>query len=584
MSNKRARPSDEESTNSKLHELAAQAGLDQTTEKQLSSVEFKKCFIVYVQLVLISGVGSSCTTLNERRETWISIMQKNGHTHRIPTSKSLRRMIEEADTEKTLYLWSGQEANSYILRQFSPKGSALVAMEALGMEKGVKAGYGSYRGVIDTLCAKNEKIKQFLFEKFDGEPEIKKIDFVAGLSKHMNKLVNEKSILLSEWHKSYKEVNKCVDSYTNFIETVSTREIEALSNGELVSVTSGSDYDIARVSRESAHGEHDATSDLPVTLHIELKQSAKPSVHGKQFQMTFHKPFKHNTCAGVFLLQFIGKDLKLSTFAVLTTSNIELLREAAGGRQNQNVWSVSLSELEWTDDENTIRSFKFNNIFNSVLEKLVDAGRLFKGEDSLADAVKWLLALPIQENLPSLHSANSTSANIKKGNIGEWIVRTCLLKVLGKENIEERKTDYELITGNRADLIVRINGGDPYSFSSKTVCKLRNSFYFPMTHSVKGRHQTPFTLESACDVLCASATAEVVADLVKKFGASESLPQGTIALFVFPKSIICDPPKTLHTITATCWQESCILMSEDCMPLDLDKAKLIFEKAFSHRT
>ena len=87
----------------------------------------------------------------------------------------------------------------------------------------------------------------------------------------MNKLVNEKTILLSEWHKSYKEVNNCVDSYNRHIETVTTREIEALSNGELVSVTSGSDYDLARVSREST--EQDATSDMPVTLRSLFRDS-----------------------------------------------------------------------------------------------------------------------------------------------------------------------------------------------------------------------------------------------------------------------------------------------------------------------
>ena len=70
-------------------------------------------------------------------------------------------------------------------------------------------------------------------------------------------------------------------------------------------------------------------------------------------------------------------------------------------------------------------------------------------------------------------------------------------------------------------------------------------------------------------------------DLVKKFGAPVPLLPGTIALFVYPKTIICDPPKTLHTIMTKCWRENCILMSEDYTPLDLEKAKLIFEKALS---
>jgi hypothetical protein len=105
-----------------------------------------------------------------------------------------------------------------------------------------------------------------------------------------------------------------------------------------------------------------------------------------------------------------------------------------------------------------------------------------------------LLALPSQENLPSLREASSTSTNVNKGNVGEKNVRTCLLEVFGEINVEERKTDYTLITGDRVDLIVRINGGEPCSFSSKTVRKKSNSnsFYFPMTHTVKDKQNTPF--------------------------------------------------------------------------------------------
>ena len=44
-------------------------------------------------------------------------------------------------------------------------------------------------------------------------------------------------------------------------------------------------------------------------------------------------------------------------------------------------------------------------------------------------------------------------------------------------------------------------------------------------------------LQSACDVLCASASTEVVADLVKKFGEPNPLPPGTLGLFVFQKAI-----------------------------------------------
>ena len=125
-------------------------------------------------------------------------------------------------------------------------------------------------------------------------------------------------------------------------------------------------------------------------------------------------------------------------------------------------------------------------------------------------------------------------------------------KVFGRNNVVERMTDYELITGDRTDLKVRINGRDPLSFSSKIVHnnKKCNTFRFLMTHRFQGKQATPFTLEAACDVLCASASTEVLADLVMKFGALKPLPPGTIGLFVYSKSIICNKPKTVHTITA----------------------------------
>ena len=71
-----------------------------------------------------------------------------------------------------------------------------------------------------------------------------------------------------------------------------------------------------------------------------------------------------------------------------------------------------------------------------------------------------------------------------------------------------------------------------------------------------------------------------MADLVTKFCAPKPLPPGTIGLFVYPKSIICDKPKTTHTITAACWRDSCILLSADRAPLDPEKARQIFETAF----
>ena len=96
----------------------------------------------------------------------------------------------------------------------------------------------------------------------------------------------------------------------------------------------------------------------------------------------------------------------------------------------------------------------------------------------------------------------------------------------------------------------------------------------------QGKHDTPLTLKNACDVLCASASVEVLADLVTKFGVPKPLPPGTIGLFVYPKSIIFDKPKTKHTITAACWRDSCILLSADRTPLYPAKAKQIFETAF----
>ena len=101
-----------------------------------------------------------------------------------------------------------------------------------------------------------------------------------------------------------------------------------------------------------------------------------------------------------------------------------------------------------------------------------------------------------------------------------------------------------------------------------------------MKHRFQGKQNTPFTLETACDVLCASASTEVLADLVTKFGVPKPLPPGTIGLFVFSKSIICNKPKSAHTITAACWRDSCILLSADRTPLDPAKARQIFETAF----
>ena len=82
-------------------------------------------------------------------------------------------------------------------------------------------------------------------------PNRKKSLYVVGLKENMKKLTNEKKIFLDECHKEYKEKNKCVDTYCQYIETVSTREIVEMSNGELMQVTAGSDHDLARVCREN---------------------------------------------------------------------------------------------------------------------------------------------------------------------------------------------------------------------------------------------------------------------------------------------------------------------------------------------
>ena len=80
-----------------------------------------------------------------------------------------------------------------------------------------------------------------------------------------------------------------------------------------------------------------------------------------------------------------------------------------------------------------------------------------------------------------------------------------------------------------------------------------NGFHFPMTHSVSGMQHTPLTIKKACDVLCASASGEVLAGLVEKFKPDANADvNATTALFVFAKkAIVCG--KTLHTITGACF-------------------------------
>ena len=109
MLNKRARPTDEESKDELLHQLAKQAGLGATKEK-LSSGVFETRFIEFVRLALVSGVDSSAKKFDDRYETLVAIVRKNGHKRQIPSAESVRRLVEAANTEKTPYLWSSQEA------------------------------------------------------------------------------------------------------------------------------------------------------------------------------------------------------------------------------------------------------------------------------------------------------------------------------------------------------------------------------------------------------------------------------------------------------------------------------------------
>ena len=117
--------------------------------------------------------------------------------------------------------------------------------------------------------------------------------------------------------------------------------------------------------------------------------------------------------------------------------------------------------------------------------------------------------------------------------------------------------------------------------SSKTVSVNGNGFRFPMTHKVKGMQHTPFTMKKACDVLCASASGEVLAGLVQKFNPDANADvNATAALFVFAKkAIVCG--KTVHTITGACFRDNCILLKANRMPVDFVKAKLVFQTVFA---
>jgi hypothetical protein len=102
-----------------------------------------------------------------------------------------------------------------------------------------------------------------------------------------------------------------------------------------------------------------------------------------------------------------------------------------------------------------------------------------------------------------------------------------------------------------------------------------NSFDFPMVHGVNSKKNTPFTINSACDVLCASASGAILDGLIKKFGMVNV--NANKALFVFSKHKIVRG-KSIHTITESCWRDHCILMMDNT-PCDPLKTKVVFDAA-----
>jgi hypothetical protein len=153
-------------------------------------------------------------------------------------------------------------------------------------------------------------------------------------------------------------------------------------------------------------------------------------------------------------------------------------------------------------------------------------------------------------------------------------MRACIRSVYGSD---AKIQPTQLVTGDRVDACYLING-KKRNFSSKTVSKdsKSNSFFFPMTHGVNGKKDTPFAMKTACDVLCASATGYVLDELMKKF--KQEPIEATTALFVYSKQQIVRG-KTKHTVTEDCWNSSCILLKAD-RPINKEKAKTVFENVF----
>ena len=504
--------------------------------------EERKEFVDVVLQQLLSGVGSSAKNLTERYKRWKAGF--SDHMYQFPSIKTLQLLVQEKRPGE-IFLWSRQDRNRYIASLFKEDVEALKN--------------GSYQSIIVNLEQKSPSLAQHMNEIFEDHKE--KYLFVQEVRAYLKKHTDPKSLELEKYFNGYKNQLKNGKLYSQEIETETSRKIVTLScqrGGRLMKLaTPGSNYDIAIL-----HG-------MDVTKKIELKQCAKAQKYYNQFKMAFHHPFKHTECAGIFCFQFISSEFNLTTFAVLVVDRIATLHTAVGKR---NTWNVYLPVLEWGDGRK-ITSFQANDIFYEVLAKMEETSYKFcTGNTALEDAVRWLQELSDDENQTLLHEAQSDSANINKGNEGEKNVRVCIHSVYGENAL---KQETQLVTGDKVDLCYRINETN-YNFSSKTVRKQNpNSFQFPMTHMVNGKRNTPFTIDSACDVLCASASGAILDGLIKKFGMVNV--NANKALFVFSKHKIVRG-KSSHTITESCWRDHCILMMENT-PCDPLKSKVVFDTA-----
>ena len=503
--------------------------------------EERKEFVDVVLQQLLSGVGSSAKNLTERYKTWKAGF--SDHTYQFPSIKTLQLLVQK-NRPGEIFLWSRQDRNRYIKSLFKELPT------------------GSCTEVIAILEQKCPTLAQYLKEYFIEHPD--KNLFVGNLRAYYKKHTDPKNLELNEYFNGFIKRLKNGKLYNLEIETKTSRKIVTLSGqtgGRLMKLaTPGSNYDIGILNTKQK-----------VIKKIELKQCAKPQVHGNQFHIQFHRAFQHRECVGMFCFQFINCEHELLTFAVLVVESIATLHAAAGGK-DCNTWSVNLPVLEW-ENGNKITSFECNCIFKNILAKMEKTSYKFcRGENALEDAVRWLQELPDDPNPTFLQEDQSDSEATNKGNKGEENVRVCINSVYG-ENALKKET--HLVTGDKVDLCYRINGTN-YDFSSKTVyMQSANYFHFPMTHLVNGRDKTPFTMDSACDVLCALASGAVLDGLMKKFGMVNV--SANKALFVFSKQKIVRG-KSKHTITTSCWRDHCILMMDN-IPCDPLKAKVVFDIA-----